>query len=146
MKTTELKIGNYVLRKNIPNEYLKILSIDSIKNTTYLELGGLGIMEKNSKLEPIELTEELLVKIGFKKEKRLKSILFHLDCEIDVDNIISVNYSIYPNDIPLLQIRTFQTEDEKYEWVEFVKRGVKHLHELQNGFYCLTNQEMEIKL
>ena len=60
MKPNELMIGDYVIRKNVPNEILIVDTIDSIKDIVYLDLDGLGITEKLENIEPIPLTPEIL--------------------------------------------------------------------------------------
>ena len=65
MKANELMIGDYVIRKNVPNEILIVVAIDSIRGIVYLDLDGLGITEKIENIEPIPLTTEILEKIGF---------------------------------------------------------------------------------
>ena len=64
MEANKLRIGNYVLRKNVPNEFLKVLVIDSIKNTVYLDLNGLGVMEKIENLESIPINLDIIKKIS----------------------------------------------------------------------------------
>lgn len=147
MNTKELRIGNYVKFYDPINgtNIYEVYNIDDRGNVNIDNKGQLASCTVKD-IEPIELTEELLLKIGFKKERQLISILFYLDYEIDVDNIIRVKYVIYPNrsSLPLLKITTSRCDN--YECFEFMKRGVKYLHELQNSYYCLTNQELEIKL
>lgn len=41
MKANELMVGDYVIRKNIPNEIFIVVAIDSIKGIVYLDLDGL---------------------------------------------------------------------------------------------------------
>jgi hypothetical protein len=142
MKTNELRLGNLVMYNN------------QIVKTTGLHYGMFecGSPDDNnwmctgrlSEVHPIELTEEILVKIGFKKERQLISNLFYLDYETDVDNIIRVKYVIYPKAPSLLKITTSQCGN--YECFEFMKRGIRYLHELQNAYYCLTEQELEVNL
>jgi hypothetical protein len=142
MKTNELRLGNWVVYNN------------QIVKTTGLHYGMFecGCPDDNnwmctgriSEVHPIELTEEILVKIGFKKERQLISNLFYLDYETDVDNIIRVKYVIYPKAPSLLKIITSQCGN--YECFEFMKRGIRYLHELQNAYYLLTNEELEVEL
>jgi hypothetical protein len=142
MKINELRLGNWVMYNN------------QIVKTTGLHYGMFecGCPDDNnwmctgriSEVHPIELTEEVLLKIGFEKERQLISNLFYLDYETDVDNIIRVKYVIYPKAPSLLKITTSQCGN--YECFEFMKRGVKYLHELQNVYYCLTNEELNIEL
>lgn len=140
---TELRLGNLVMYNN------------QIVKTTGLHYGMFecGCPDDNnwmctgriSEVHPIELTEELLLKIGFKKEERMSSILYYLDYEITEDEYIRVRYVIYNSkSLPLLRITSpSPIISESYE---LTKRGIKYLHELQNTYYCLTNNELEIEL
>ena len=67
MKENELMIGDYVIRKNVPQEILIVDAIDSIRNIVYLDLDGLGITEKLENIEPVAPTPNILVKNGFEK-------------------------------------------------------------------------------
>lgn len=67
MKANELMIGDYVIRKNVPNEILIVDAIDSIRNIVYLDLDGLGITEKIENIEPVTPTPEFLMKNEFEK-------------------------------------------------------------------------------
>ena len=67
MRANELQIGDYVIRKNVPQEILIVDAIDSIRGIVYLDLDGLGITEKLENISPIEITRDNLVKMGFKK-------------------------------------------------------------------------------
>ena len=71
MKISELMIGDYVIRKNVPNEILMVVAIDSIKGIVYLDLDGLGITEKIENIEPIPPTPEILEKNGFVANKHV---------------------------------------------------------------------------
>ena len=68
MKETELMIGDYVIRKNVPKEIFIVDAIDSIRDIVYLDLDGLGITEKLTNIEPIPLTPEILKKNGWSKD------------------------------------------------------------------------------
>ena len=68
MNATELMVGDYVIRKNVPNEILIVNTIDSIRDIVYLDLDGLGITEKLTNIEPIPLTPEILKKNGWSKD------------------------------------------------------------------------------
>ena len=65
MTANELMIGDYVIRKNVPNEILIVNAIDSIRGIVYLDLDGLGITEKIENIKPIPLTPEILEKNGW---------------------------------------------------------------------------------
>ena len=144
MNVTKLRIGNYVLRKNILNEYLKILSIDSIKNTVYLDLSGLGIMEKISNLEPILFTEELVEKIGFKKEKSRYNF-YVLE---DYDGAFYITF--LKNDVRLKYYKIIRPEKGiiKNEYRGEILYNISNfnLHDLQNIYYIFTGKELKIEL
>lgn len=78
MNATELMVGDYVIRKNVPKEILIVDTIDSIRDIVYLDLDGLGITEKIENIEPIPLTQKILGQNGFELQ-RDKSELGTLD-------------------------------------------------------------------
>lgn len=139
MKANELRIGNYV---NIEGDVVKVKEI--YEKSIHYANGEYESYATEDFIQPIELTEELMLKIGFKKERQLISNLFYLDYETDVDNIIRVKYVIYPKAPSLLKITTSQCWN--YECFEFIKRGIRYLHQLQNAYYCLTNEELKVEL
>jgi hypothetical protein len=59
-----LRVGNWVRRKNVPNEFLKVHVIDSIKNTVSLDLDGRGVIEKFENLESIPISLDISKKIN----------------------------------------------------------------------------------
>ena len=143
MKMTDLRLGNLVLYNNqivkTTGLHYDMFECGFPADENWMCTGRL------SGVQPIELTEEVLLKIGFKKEERINSILYYLDYEINEDEYIRVKYLIYNSKtLPLLRITS--PSANIYESHELTKRGVKYLHQLQNAYYCLTNQEMEIKL
>ena len=140
MKTNELRIGNYISFHNV---WYKIVGIEKDRVLIEYHNGETDYCWIDY-IEPIELTEEVLLKIGFKKEERINSILYYLDYEINEDEYIRVKYLIYNSKtLPLLRITS---PSAIYESHELTKRGIKYLHELQNAYFLLTNQEIEIKL
>ena len=60
MKPTELMKGDWVIRKGIPQEPMKITGFNTWKNLVYLDLSGLAITEKLDNIEGIPLTEHIL--------------------------------------------------------------------------------------
>lgn len=95
MKADELQIGDYIIRKNVPQEILKVVSIDSIKNTVYLDLDGLGITEKLENISPIEITDDILVKMGF--EKSLDPLFEQLDRWYSEDRRVEIRGEYFTN-------------------------------------------------
>lgn len=140
LNSFDLRIGNLLLYED---RIIEVVGLNKgwieYNNEEFDKCG-----DKPKYFEPIELTEDILMKIGFKKEKQLISYLFYLDYEIDKNNIIWVKYIIYPKDPSLLRIITSQSGN--YECFEFIKRGIRYLHELQNAYYLLTGEELEVEL
>ncbi len=140
MKAQDLRLGNFVIAKN---EIIKI--IEFRESFVLGENNNCLIRCLPNQLEPIELTEEVLFKIGFEKEERKSNILYYLDYRINEDEYIRVRYVIYNSKaLPLLKITS--PSAIFFESHELTKRGIKYLHVLQNIYYCLTDKELEINL
>lgn len=135
MEANKLRIGNYVLRKNVPNEFLKVLVIDSIKNTVYLDLNGIGVMEKIENLESIPINLDIIKKINgiicYDKDPDFPCFVYDND---GFETIFSVEFQLPYNQ--------YQFE---FDCCNLILEDVK-LHELQNWFYLYTEKELEIEL
>lgn len=137
MKANDLRIGNWV-KVNDP-----IFGVNTYKVATIRDNGIITLNDNISclvgNIEPIELTGDILINIGFKKgynEIYSKTIK-------DDFNEYNVSYQ--------------NISDNKYSFVAYgykngeLKRkmildNIQYLHELQNVFFTFTNQELEIKL
>lgn len=119
MKAKDLRIGNLV---DTPDGVEEIYSIEEDTFRAYLY--------KNTwaEIKPIPLTEEWLLKFGFSMGKH--SWFYSLDWGDSV-NSFKVAMSISGEGGVVLGINDFNCH-------------VKHVHELQNLFYALTNKELEI--
>ena len=115
MKAIELRIGNYYNEFGIP------------KQVTASFIEKLDQIEKACKIvidvSPIEITEDWLIKLGFKKDIETDYRWFILDK--------SVAYDLDDNCIRISD-----------SW-EFGKR--KFVHELQNLYFALTSKELTFK-
>lgn len=116
IKSNELRVGNWInyLGDNMKFNEIGLSNLFNPDNDIY-----------GTDFEPIELTEEILLKCGFEKTI--------------VNTMIKawLNFSFY------LTIR--DDGDLFYEW----KGGniqVKYLHQLQNLYFSLHNKELEIEL
>jgi hypothetical protein len=137
MKTKELRLGNLVVYNNqivkTAGLHYGMFECGNPDEENWMCTGRL------SEVHPIELTEEILVKIGFKKgynEIHSKTIK---------DDFYEYNVS-YQN-----------VSDNKYSFVAYgykngeLKRqmildNIQYLHQLQNAYYLLTNEELEVNL
>jgi hypothetical protein len=117
MEAKDLRIGNLVYIGGQINEIELVDFVDIYENYT------IGIYK------PIPLTEEWLLKFGFKSDdisweysKRLGNFYIMYDIEIN---------SIYIND------------GSRYDGADIPKE-IKHVHQLQNLYFALTGQELTL--
>ena len=61
-------IGDWVIRRGVPEEPMRLYDMKAITNIVYLDQDGRGVAEKFENIEPIPLTSEILEKNGFKKK------------------------------------------------------------------------------
>ena len=120
MEATELRIGNYVM-----NEHSKILTVLGIKETSlylyekYKSQSGSYFIEK---IWPIPLTEEWLLKFGFEKIAGYLWKCKQLGEQRFIENHLTKGY--------------FETHYES--------KHIQYVHQLQNLYFALTNEELEI--
>lgn len=115
MKSNELRIGNYVYLKSKSKEY-EILSGQEIDTGTDSE-----------DFEPISLTEEWLLKFGFEK---------------------NAGYGTYDKNKISLYFGEIMLSDKKgrtyfNSWA-ILEHSPKYVHELQNLYFALTGEELEV--
>jgi len=129
MEAKELRIGNYV------NYFDKTVIISKI------ELSHIGCSDKNSIMincynqkdafKPIPLTEEWLLKFGFKDRSRTLK-----------------NKMSYGIEIGKMEIAWYRLDNKtRFQTIEngFIMKCVTYVHELQNLYFALTNEELTIK-
>lgn len=133
LKCTDLRIGNWIKYENRPFEVIEISPISLVVRK---KIGDIFEMQHRALdvAQPIELTEEVLVKIGFEKDGNNYSLVCD-DIEVGfyVDKFKQVLYIEVPR-----EKRFYKNELRSYD--------VKYLHELQNTYYCLTGKELEVEL
>lgn len=142
MKAEELRIGNYV---KIDMGIGQVLSItESIFSTNYknedynvtIGIDGLFLSEDEENIEGVPLTEEILLKCGFKKINHIHGYVFYT-----YKRKTSRNCYLYemPIDIYLdshrVVVGNFNT-----------KKPIQYLHQLQNLFYAVNGEELNVEL
>lgn len=137
LKCTDLRIGNYV---NIEGDVVKVKEI--YEKSIHYTYGEYESYATEDFIQPIELTEEVLVKIGFKKNKYDWWEYFP-DRENKISILMTDNYTIieYAN---LFHCPEDVTEVNYGSTLEFPRRI--YIHQLQNAYYCLTGEELEVGL
>lgn len=127
MDAKDLMIGDWVIRKGVPEEKLRVVAIDSIQGIVYLDLDGLGITEKLTNIEPIPLTFEILEKNGFRKESYIE-VVGGLD-------------TYYLGE----EIGSFRIHRLQKGYYQFGLAKINFVHQLQHALkLCGINKEIEI--
>lgn len=134
LKCTDLRIGNLI------DYFGDIIKVDTIDYFDGKErVGGKTkdedrVFDKPSYFDPIELTEELLVKIGFVKENEVNR-MYNNRC------VVSYYIGNFYKEL-VIEVR----REKGFYKNNMVHYDIKYLHELQNAYYCLTNEELEVNL
>ena len=124
IQANELRIGNCVTDIHSPNA---VFRVNEIKKRICVFGGKLNYRVKYEDLLPIPLTEEILLKCGFEYDKYAGSFIkddFNFDLDKTVNNGVN-GFDVY-------------IKNE-----EHVISKIKHLHQLQNLYFALTNSELE---
>ena len=119
MKASELRIGNSIMQDD---------------DFVFVTWWRLELME-NNKLEykPIPLTQEWLVKLGF--DKLENDIPTYFKC---FGNLIEDDYEFSFN--------IYVDSEQSYFITIFGRKIIiKHVHQLQNLYHALTDEELTIK-
>jgi hypothetical protein len=115
MEANELRIGNIVLKSLKSGNGRKVETEISIQDFVRI-IEDIGVFN----YEPIPLTEEWLVKFGYKKQA-YNGVWYHPDL----------------NNAPAL---TIEDDGLYYEYTK-----IEHVHHFQNLCFVLTLQELELK-
>lgn len=137
----ELRIGNWLFYDSfnlicqVKGFYFNVDDLRIIH--TWKEDNILTVHETEEKyFSPIPLTPEILEKAGLVKE-----ISIGKDWSNDGDEIIT--YKNKKGNLRIVGSRVFYGI---FARLELIKDDLKHLHQLQNLFYCLCGKELEINL
>ncbi len=123
MKASELRIGNYI-------DLGKVIEITE-NRVTVLRSEITGLIESYPLLStnPIPLTHEILEKAGFERDLQFSETFtetYHVNINCHFELIAFDDYFVFHTIAPNLQI--------------------KYLHQLQNLYFALTGEELDIKL
>lgn len=129
--TQELRLGNYL--KKI-KDIVKVTSFShSLISVTIVGTSN-QILCLPLELEPISLTEDILLKCGFEKD----------DTGVDMFDPDYAEW--YQMEFPVIGILC-QSSDKKYLFDENTDTlRIQYLHQLQNLFFDLTGEELEVEL
>jgi hypothetical protein len=125
MKSNELRIGNLVQCLDIETEQWCVDKVSDInEDDFYTKDESEGNAIANMEIKPIPLTEEWLIKFGFRSnpyEDKYELGNFHVQCN--------------------------KTRVYLELWIELdiCHVDLKHVHTLQNLYFALTGEELTIK-
>jgi hypothetical protein len=123
MKAQDLRIGNKIFYRN------------KVTTVNWQELKW--IQEGNNNFQPIPLTEEWLLNFGFSTTDYKNG---YIGIDHKAGGIITDFVLTYPLVIGEFQ-KHFIWEHSKFKYNE-----LKYVHQLQNIFFALTNEELTINL
>jgi hypothetical protein len=117
MQATELRIGNLVNKSYSETHFVPV-------NVTLWDINN--IRNNDEVYTPIPLTEDWLLKLGFKMEE----FAFTQGKPFR-------RYKLGP--------LCYGTSNGTWSYYSQVIRGIEYVHQLQNLFFCLTGEELEVK-
>lgn len=137
--------GNWVIRKNVPNEYLKVFDVFTYRKLVFTELDGMGVMESIDNLEGIPLTQKILELNGFIEidKHKFKETSTHVyvyveDGEMEDgfaicgDDTNGYYLGVYLNQYPVFVGKNVPSKDPNLMGYAYPKYNAKYVHQLQN--------------
>ncbi|QIG62322.1 hypothetical protein [Tenacibaculum phage JQ] len=126
MKANELRVGNYVdVSYNI--ERIKSIEFDEVNEDYYVFFDNLCFSEEIQILKPISLTQRLIFAAGF--------IIYDEDDD---------NNTIYAKGFYYIKKKPFS--NNFFFVINKIDIKIEYLHELQNLYFALTKEELNVKL
>lgn len=131
MKANELRIGNNVQYKGRP------IRIESLIKDEFWTINRGDSIEtiRLSDIEPISLTPEILEKCGFFSNRH------SIDDSIYESTHLSSELRVQFGELKIIKDKTLKVT---YKWETIAH--IKSLHQLQNLYFALTGEELEVKL
>lgn len=129
IRLEELMIGDWVIRKGVPEEHLKVAVIDSNTNIVQLDLDGRGVVERVDGIDPIELNDDILEKNEFYYESNVGQVWNDGEHEVIVD--------FYNREIRVIENRKQILSLEYFDKI--------YAHNLQHALkICEVNKEIKL--
>jgi len=131
MTATELRIGNYVFAHNST----KTIIVDDVMNIG-INRNGDSCDYWYNEIKPIPLTEEWLLKFGFKYIENYYKINLKDDNGVGDNLIIELDFNECE-----IETYNYRHGDMKPEASIFLN-NIIHVHQLQNLYHALTGSEL----
>lgn len=133
IQPNELRIGNWVCDNTFSQYPMQVVLIES--DYVYLDFEGNegDVWECNCKdIEPIPLTDELIISLSSINDKDYK--LAFLD-HVYIGNALELEYKAHGIWLPTINVGEYD-----------IGKEIHYLHQLQNLYYGLYHEELEVKL
>lgn len=130
MEIRELRIGNY-------------LRCNDIEMSSYFIVNKIDISIISDFIEPITLTEEILLKCGFEKYNHTNYESGYIIEHNEPSKCVYIRTSLKPTSSVFFAVFN-RSECNKNE-IQFIKK-IEYIHDLQNIYKLLTNEELIIQL
>ena len=142
MKVEDLRIGNLVEQGKIIElkiDYTRLSNVICGRTLISFDIDY-------NKLNPIPLTEKILVDFGFYKEDKKPSEKHSNYYSIYINDYkYSFSFAEFRGDWGFYHSYTDALREEDNNKFDAISFGIKHVHQLQNLHYALTNEELTIK-
>ena len=120
MEAKDLRLNSLVNYTTDGDTFLHTILAITETEGILLECNGIFEYVDTENIEPIPLTEEWLIKMGFITDKLNGFDHYKGDFEICLPNY--------------------------FMWKDSLLNSIKHVHQLQNLYFALTSKELKIKL
>lgn len=132
IEARELRIGNYLKPiKDSQDDFIEVVEV-YVESFYCEDSAGIIFISTNNEIEPIPLTEEWLLNFGFNVDDSL----------LDPPNTPNGNFWIdYIKDNVVISMPFFEFNYNETE----ANIEIKYVHQLQNLYFALTNEELTIK-
>jgi hypothetical protein len=130
IQANDLRIGN-ILMSSKTSQTMTVKSInDTFCNCTFKGMKRESLGFNYSELKPIRLTEDWLIRFGFKRDANIDFVINHPLLTI----LIGGKDTYHSGHLLLIQNGNKIGNSE-----------IKYVHQLQNLYFALTNEELIIK-
>lgn len=123
MKSTEIRIGNLFIEK-YSNDIMKVIEL------TETNIIFDGVQLGKWQAQSIPLTEDWLLKLGFEHDRNEYWMIEHE----------YIHFLIFVNSINKMIYHFTDVERRQYH----TTKEIKHVHQLQNLYFALTDEELTI--
>jgi len=128
----ELRISNYIIREDLFDKNKRIEKITELYKEKALCSGPISVFVDYKDLQPIPLTEEMLLKFGFeriKSDKYPHKFIINKDMrdEVEIENLNSQNCFVF-------------SHGKKFSLIK-----IEYVHQLQNLYFALTGKKLPFK-